>query len=76
MASMTNVTREARADLSWATEDNLVREFTRVMHEWGFRPFRRGEVALPTRREALGCLLVSRYGAAEREPLGEYVPLP
>lgn len=52
--------------LRWANEDELVHTFAQVMHEWGFRPFRRGEVALPTRLEALERLATSRYSEPGR----------
>lgn len=34
------------------SENELLAEFARVMHEWDFAPFRRGEVRLPTLAEA------------------------
>jgi hypothetical protein len=47
------------------TEHELLSEFAKVMHEWGFAPFRRGELAMPTLHEARAHLAArSKYNRA------------
>lgn len=41
--------------------EEFMRMFALVMHEWDFRPFRRGQVAMPTEEEAVQKLAASRY---------------
>lgn len=43
------------------TEGEFLCEFARVMHEWDFRSFRRGEVSLPTLSEARAVVARSPY---------------
>jgi hypothetical protein len=71
---MTSVAEKDQTD-TWATEDAIVSEFTRIMHEWGFKPFRCGQVTLPTREEALQHLLTSRYSDHCIKALGACEPL-
>lgn len=65
------------AERTQALEKDLVSEFARIMHEWGHKPFRRGEIALPTQDEAFYRLLWSPYATRVNPIAGrEYVPLP
>lgn len=41
--------------------DELLAEFARVMHEWGFVPFQRGEVRFPTLAEAREAVAKTPY---------------
>lgn len=43
------------------SEGELLAEFAKVMHEWNFVPFQRGEVRFPTLDEARGCLARTPY---------------
>ena len=43
------------------SEEEFLREFARVMHEWGSQLFTEGKVRLPTQREAREVLNASRY---------------
>jgi hypothetical protein len=58
----TEETLDVRADvIADALAAELRAEFAAVMSAWGFRPFRRGQVALPTLEEAERVVGTSRY---------------